>query len=109
MVPSTGTKTRLSDQLLSVALTEEEVELANALLGRVSQLAAAAVEKRVKLMIDAEHTYFQPVSSPANGATAASITKPLHQSLNPCINHQLLVELGKGLADASSGRSNSCL
>lgn len=36
--------------------------LAQALLGRVAKLAAAAVGTNVKLMIDAEHTYFQPVS-----------------------------------------------
>lgn len=44
-----------------MALTEEEVQLADALLGRVGKLAAAASEKGVRLMIDAEHTYFQPV------------------------------------------------
>jgi len=44
-----------------VALTREEVGLADALLGRVAKLAAAAADKGVRLMIDAEHTYFQPV------------------------------------------------
>lgn len=46
-----------------MALTREEVQLADALLSRVEQLAAAASEKGVRLMIDAEHTYFQPVST----------------------------------------------
>jgi hypothetical protein len=59
---SPGTHTRLSDSLVAVALTREEVGLAQALLGRVAKLAAAAVGTNVKLMIDAEHTYFQPVS-----------------------------------------------
>lgn len=44
-----------------MALTREEVQLADALLGRVEQLAAAASKQGVRLMIDAEHTYFQPV------------------------------------------------
>lgn len=57
-----GTNTPLSNELCAVALTSEEVELAEALLGRVAKLAAAASEKNVRLMIDAEHTYFQPVS-----------------------------------------------
>lgn len=55
-----GTRTRLSDSLVAAALTQEEVALAQALLGRVAKLAAAAVGTNVKLMIDAEHTYFQP-------------------------------------------------
>jgi hypothetical protein len=59
---STGTSTRLSDSLVAVALTHEEVALAQALLGRVAKLAAAAVGTNVKLIIDAEHSYFQPVS-----------------------------------------------
>lgn len=46
-----------------MALTREEVQLADALLGRVAKLAAAASDKGVRLMIDAEHTYFQPVGS----------------------------------------------
>jgi hypothetical protein len=57
-----GTNTPLSNELCAVALTSEEVALAEALLGRVAKLAAAASEKGVRLMIDAEHTYFQPVS-----------------------------------------------
>lgn len=44
-----------------MALTREEVQLAEALLRRVAKLAAAASATGVKLMIDAEHTYFQPV------------------------------------------------
>lgn len=60
---SAGTITPLSTELCAVALTREEVKLADALLARVEQLAAAASEKGVRLMIDAEHTYFQPVST----------------------------------------------
>jgi hypothetical protein len=30
--------------------------------GRLARLAEAAAEKGVKLMVDAEHTFFQPVS-----------------------------------------------
>lgn len=55
-----GTSTPLSNELCAVALTREEVGLADALLGRVAKLAAAAADKGVRLMIDAEHTYFQP-------------------------------------------------
>jgi proline dehydrogenase len=55
-----GANSRLSVELCSVALTREEVELAEALLRRVAKLAAAASATGVKLMIDAEHTYFQP-------------------------------------------------
>lgn len=58
----TGSKCLLSVGLCSVALTREEVQLAEALLKRVAKLAAAASATGVKLMIDAEHTYFQPVS-----------------------------------------------
>ncbi|KAF6251337.1 FAD-linked oxidoreductase-like protein [Scenedesmus sp. NREL 46B-D3] len=59
-IKSQGTCTRLSQELVAVALTREEVKLAKALLGRVAKLAAAAVGTNVKLMIDAEHSYFQP-------------------------------------------------
>eukprot|EP00878_Enallax_costatus_P012186 GHUV01012726.1.p1 GENE.GHUV01012726.1~~GHUV01012726.1.p1 ORF type:complete len:543 (+),score=186.85 GHUV01012726.1:393-2021(+) len=55
-----GSKSPLSVELCSVALTREEVQLAEALLKRVAKLAAAASATGVKLMIDAEHTYFQP-------------------------------------------------
>lgn len=51
----------LNDQLLSVSLTEEEVALVEAMMGRVRRLAAAAAAAGVRLMVDAEHTYFQPV------------------------------------------------
>lgn len=61
MPPPPGTNTPLSNELCAAALTREEVGLVEALLGRVAKLAAAAAEKGVRLMIDAEHTYFQPV------------------------------------------------
>lgn len=62
-----GTHTKLSQELVSKALTREEVGLADALLDRVRRLAEAASLARVKLMLDAEHTYFQPVGG---GGTA---------------------------------------
>lgn len=68
-----GTHTRLSDELCAVALTQEEVQLAKALLGRVEKLAAAAVGTNVKLMIDAEHTYFQPVRNVVVLCKAAAV------------------------------------
>eukprot|EP00879_Flechtneria_rotunda_P002759 GHRR01002968.1.p1 GENE.GHRR01002968.1~~GHRR01002968.1.p1 ORF type:complete len:566 (+),score=216.84 GHRR01002968.1:798-2495(+) len=55
-----GANTRLSSELTAAALIEEEVQLAKALLNRVGKLAKAASSSGVKLMIDAEHTYFQP-------------------------------------------------
>jgi hypothetical protein len=61
------------------------VQLAEALLGRVERLAAAASEKGVRLMIDAEHTYFQPVSS-------ASRRPHAWQSALAC--HALLASVG---------------
>ena len=42
------------------ALSKEELKLLDNMLGRVNTLAEAAVEKGVRLMIDAEHSYFQP-------------------------------------------------
>jgi proline dehydrogenase len=36
------------------------VELAAAMLGRVRRLADAAADGGVRLMVDAEHSYFQP-------------------------------------------------
>jgi len=38
------------------------VELADSMVERVGALAATASDKGVRLMVDAEHTYFQPVS-----------------------------------------------
>jgi hypothetical protein len=67
-----GTNTPLSNELCAVALTSEEVQLAEALLGRVARLAAAAAEKGVRLMIDAEHTYFQPVSQRVSSCAAST-------------------------------------
>lgn len=42
------------------ALEEGEVQLVGAMMGRVRQLADAAARQNVALMVDAEHTYFQP-------------------------------------------------
>lgn len=44
-----------------MALDAEETALLEAMMGRLDRLAEFASELRVKLMIDAEHTYFQPV------------------------------------------------
>jgi len=41
-------------------LTDEEVRLAEALLARLGTLAAAAAHHGVRIMVDAEHSYFQP-------------------------------------------------
>ena len=49
------------------ALSEGEVELADAMVGRVAALAEAADAKGVRLMVDAEHTYFQPVRGGGRG------------------------------------------
>lgn len=46
---------------MSRALSEGEVELADAMIGRVQRLAEVAAARGVRLMVDAEHTYFQPV------------------------------------------------
>jgi hypothetical protein len=74
MPPPPGTNTPLSNELCAAALTREEVGLAEALLGRVAKLAAAAAEKGVRLMIDAEHTYFQPVRSGYQRTTSRGAT-----------------------------------
>ena len=42
------------------ALDEEEVQLADILLERATKLVNLADELDVKVMFDAEHTYFQP-------------------------------------------------
>lgn len=42
------------------ALNKEELQLLDNMLGRVNKLAEAAVDAGVRLMIDAEHSYFQP-------------------------------------------------
>lgn len=42
------------------ALSEEELALLGNMMKRVNMLAEAAVEKGVRIMVDAEHSYFQP-------------------------------------------------
>ncbi len=46
--------------LQSAALDAEEVRLVSAMRQRLRRLAAAASQAQVKVMVDAEHTYFQP-------------------------------------------------
>lgn len=49
----------LAGEVEHAALDAEEVALAEAMLERVARLAERAAERRVRLMIDAEHSYFQ--------------------------------------------------
>jgi len=42
------------------ALDQEELQLLDNMIGRVNTLAQAAAESGVRIMIDAEHSYFQP-------------------------------------------------
>ena len=57
----------LAREYAARALSEGEVALADALLARVHELAALAGERGVRLMIDAEHTYFQGVRGCTEG------------------------------------------
>jgi proline dehydrogenase len=50
----------LAGEVEHAALDSEEVALADAMLARVAKLAERAAERRVRLMVDAEHSYFQP-------------------------------------------------
>ncbi|GIL74745.1 hypothetical protein Vretimale_2382 [Volvox reticuliferus] len=49
-----------SREVAEACLDGEEVKLMDALLGRLQRLVTAALRRDVRLMIDAEHTYFQP-------------------------------------------------
>ncbi len=57
---SAGGSSELAEDMVECSLQAEEVQLAEAMLARTMSLGQAAAEKGVKLMIDAEHTYFQP-------------------------------------------------
>ena len=51
---------RTQGPFAKAALTQEELRLLDNMMHRVDALAAAAVEHDVRLLIDAEHSYFQP-------------------------------------------------
>lgn len=57
---SIASRCRERGPFFDAALTEEENELLRKMLARVETLAAAAAAARVRLMIDAEHSWFQP-------------------------------------------------
>lgn len=44
----------------STVLSAYELQLVENMMGRVDKLSALAAQEKVRLMIDAEHTYFQP-------------------------------------------------
>ncbi|XP_030848185.1 proline dehydrogenase 1, mitochondrial [Strongylocentrotus purpuratus] len=50
-------------ELLQFILTEEEEEQTKRMLQRANELAKLALEKNVRVMVDAEQTYFQPAIS----------------------------------------------
>ncbi len=54
------TRCRAPGPLSEAALTKEEYSLVEALSTRLRKLADAAAARNVRLMVDAEHTYFQP-------------------------------------------------
>ncbi|GIL48230.1 hypothetical protein Vafri_4911 [Volvox africanus] len=49
-----------SQEVAEACLNGEEVKLMDALLGRLQRLVTAALRLDMRLMVDAEHTYFQP-------------------------------------------------
>jgi proline dehydrogenase len=51
---------RVAGPVSRSALTELELELLHNMIGRLSRLAEVAAESNVRMMIDAEHSYFQP-------------------------------------------------
>jgi proline dehydrogenase len=51
---------RAAGPFAAAALSAEELRLLARMVARASALAAAAAERGVKLMIDAEHSYYQP-------------------------------------------------
>eukprot|EP01025_Chloroclados_australasicus_P010567 TRINITY_DN1433_c0_g1_i4.p2 TRINITY_DN1433_c0_g1~~TRINITY_DN1433_c0_g1_i4.p2 ORF type:complete len:291 (+),score=58.82 TRINITY_DN1433_c0_g1_i4:991-1863(+) len=53
-------RTQVNPSDFDIVLTDEEFELVDAMITRVGKLAELAAQKDVKLMIDAEHSYFQP-------------------------------------------------
>lgn len=51
---------RVQGKLFHATLTEEEVVLAEKMMARIEEIAELASKLNVKIMIDAEHSYFQP-------------------------------------------------
>ncbi len=62
---ATAARCRAAGPFAAAALSAEELQLLDRMVARASALAAAAAERGVKLMIDAEHSYYQ-VSSAAS-------------------------------------------
>lgn len=60
MMEAVAAKLHIEGPFSRAALTPEEVKLMKAMMVRVRKLATMAEELDVRLMIDAEHTYFQP-------------------------------------------------
>ncbi|PNH00584.1 Proline dehydrogenase 1, mitochondrial [Tetrabaena socialis] len=56
----TGRGPGVGGEVAAACLNEREVELMGALLGRLQVLVSEALRRDVHLMVDAEHTYFQP-------------------------------------------------
>ncbi|BDA48708.1 Proline dehydrogenase 1, mitochondrial [Coccomyxa sp. Obi] len=59
-IPQVIKQCKAPGPLSFTALSEEELRLLNNLMGRLYQLAEAAAAAGVRLMVDAEHSYFQP-------------------------------------------------
>ncbi|KAL6762746.1 proline dehydrogenase/oxidase [Haematococcus lacustris] len=57
---SAGSPDSWVQSLQALVLSEEEVQLVTAMRARLHRLAQEAAGKGVRLMVDAEHTYFQP-------------------------------------------------
>ena len=59
-LPALTSRCRNQGPLTEAVLSEGEIEAANAMVERIEHLAQLASSLQVRLMIDAEQTYFQP-------------------------------------------------